>query len=340
MARTATNIVNPAVRKKTRSGSTSTFVRPQASRPTTSKRSNAKPRRSKSVKFNFPQIQMKRLTAERKTDIIGWFFLIAGSLTLVGFLAYQDDALFSAWIAFLTRIVGWGVFVLPLVLLIYGFCILFRRSDRFPHLSFNSLCGFALLYLNILTWMHFLSGGDLDLAAIGQGGGMLGVLFMKILTLVFGKAGSIVLLITWFLLSFALTLDRTLIDIFHSIHSWAKKRCQPRPAPIPQDLQRVAPSQPPVLSQKTAAPSPVITKPIVIPPKAFPPLQSAIPASNNGLPQGFFPLPEQLPLEFSHGRSDSLESFPNDLSASMPSLAVQEISPAAGMDSKDTKTVY
>jgi DNA segregation ATPase FtsK/SpoIIIE, S-DNA-T family len=194
-----------------------------------------------------------KLSPERKLDILGILLALIGLLTLLSLLSPSHGTITGAWVDLLSEVAGWGTFVLPLALLAIGLWMVFRNVEKLPVLSAVRLTGILLVYLNLLTFLHLLSGGEQDLAQAGQGGGYLGWLFERLLVGSIGKAGAVVALVAWLLIALGLALDLSLIDLFGPVverlrRAW-RERTNRRPAPTEGGSvgmpERLIPPEPP-----------------------------------------------------------------------------------------------
>ena len=156
-------------------------------------------------------------------DILGIVLLILGVISLLGFFGGEQVSL-TFWII---RILGWiaglGAILFPVVLIFVGFWFLVRNEQRFPMLSAERMLGVILLYFNILSWMHWFSGGGWDLAEAGQGGGYIGAFFERLLVIALGDGGAAVVMVAWLLLALAFTFDLSIPDLFRKLTKPAVK---------------------------------------------------------------------------------------------------------------------
>ena len=97
----------------------------------------------------------RRLSLDRKLDIIGIFLALVGLVTLLSLVSVNRSSLTSAWIGLLDRAFGWGTYLLPGALLLVGLWLILRNFERIPWPSVERIFGALLLFLNILGWMHF-----------------------------------------------------------------------------------------------------------------------------------------------------------------------------------------
>jgi S-DNA-T family DNA segregation ATPase FtsK/SpoIIIE len=159
----------------------------------------------------------ENLSPERKLDVIGVVLALSGLLTLLSLLASSRSALTGGLIHFLGQIFGWGVYILPVGLLVFGLWLVLRNIDRLPPLSVERATGSVLLFLWLLTAMHaILVVPELAEAAAldGKGGGYIGSLFERLLWFGLGDAGAIIAMLAWLLIALLMTLDLSVEDLF------------------------------------------------------------------------------------------------------------------------------
>ena len=71
-----------------------------------------------------------QLSAERKLDVVGIFLAFIGIIILLGLISANRSAVIGGAIFFLSQIFGWGVYILPLGLLVFGLWLIFRKIER------------------------------------------------------------------------------------------------------------------------------------------------------------------------------------------------------------------
>jgi len=203
---------------KSKSTTGKTRLPAKSTRTTSSARSSKSsvPRRT-SQRRSKSGISWKRISNERKLDILGIVLALGGFLTILSLLSSQRSQVTGWWINSITKVAGWGTFVLPLALLVVGIWLVLRNIEKFPPLSTERIVGVILLYLNILAWMHMSSSGGWEIAAAGKGGGYIGAFFEEILTNSLGRAGAIIVLVGWSLIALGLSLDISIPDLFRKI---------------------------------------------------------------------------------------------------------------------------
>jgi S-DNA-T family DNA segregation ATPase FtsK/SpoIIIE len=162
-------------------------------------------------------LSWKRISNERKLDILGVVLSLLGFLTILSLLSSQRGKVTGWWIDSLSKVSGWGAFVLPLALLVIGIWLILRNIEKLPLFSTERVVGIFLLYLNVLAWLHILGGGGWEIAAAGKGGGYIGAFFEQNLINGLGKAGAIIVLVGWSLIALGLSLDISIPDLFRKI---------------------------------------------------------------------------------------------------------------------------
>ena len=198
--------------------------------PSTSRRGSRKSSKS---------IAVTNLTYDQKVDFIGVMLLLIGLLFLVAFFARHNGTL-TAWMAkSMAQIGGRAGFVIPVGMTLGGLYLIFRKLERLPHLSAGRTIGILLLYMNVLTWLHFSIGGGLSPAQEGLGGGFIGAVLDAVLRNSLGAAGEVVLLVVWLVVALLFVVDIPLPEMVSKIAGW---KPQPKAAlqkAIPYTRERV-----------------------------------------------------------------------------------------------------
>jgi len=187
----------------------------------TKKKSGSAKRRSstkKTIRRSTPARKgLKKLSPERKLDILGVSLTVLGLLLLLSFVTSEEGNLTGAIVRLLYQIAGYGAFLFPIICLVIGVWLIFRNDNKLPMISRGKLVGIVLLFINLLTWIHLLTGGGWDLAKAGGGGGYFGALFERILVRAVGQTGTFVILAGWFLMAIALTIDTAIPDLLRGV---------------------------------------------------------------------------------------------------------------------------
>ena len=203
----------------------------------------------------------ERLSSERKLDLTGILLAVAGILILLTLFASSRSVITAHLMRFLGQLFGWGIYILPVALFIFGVWLILRRNERIPALSLERSVGSILLFIWLLTIMHSIIAQPVmaDAAAFdGVGGGYIGGLFERLLFFGFGFWGAVIILIAWLLIALTMTLDITMQDLFRWIGSALTRlkslAIKPSPPPAPQAADASANGYTP-LKEPPAAPS-------------------------------------------------------------------------------------
>ncbi len=198
-------------KSKTKSRSTRTPARSGAKKASPAR--TVRRRRSSSQ----PSFSWDSISNDRKLDILGIFLALVGFLTLLSLLSSENGTLTGMWISTLTKIAGWGTFVLPIALIVIGLWLVMRNVESLPQLSAERIFGFVLLYLNLLAWFHFFAGGTWDLARQGIGGGYVGAFLQITLVTALGQAGGVILMSAWMIIALVFSFDLSLPEIARAL---------------------------------------------------------------------------------------------------------------------------
>lgn len=159
----------------------------------------------------------ENLSAEKKLDVVGIILAGIGAMILLGIISANRSALIGGIIFFIQQIFGWGVYVLPIGLLVFGLWLVFRKIERIPPLTIERAIGSVILFLWLLTLFHaFVATAETAeaIALTGAGGGALGGLFQRILWAGFGAGGAFIALLAWLIIGVAVTFDKPVTELF------------------------------------------------------------------------------------------------------------------------------
>ncbi|MFW5787245.1 MAG: DNA translocase FtsK 4TM domain-containing protein [Halanaerobiales bacterium] len=154
---------------------------------------------------------------ERKNEIIGILLIAWG---LISILAVFTGAagMVGQWLSeFYYYTAGRGGYILPFLIIIWGFSLV-----RFKGIKFNSrLFGFLLSFIMILALIHtnLFSDFPMEYAGLGRGGGITGGLITWLFINLFGKIGSYIVFSTFLLIGILLWFDIFLKSIFQKIEN-------------------------------------------------------------------------------------------------------------------------
>lgn len=175
-----------------------------------------------------PELERKKLTGEQRLDILGGVLIVLGIFSGLSLFSTGSE-LAIWWAGILKWIVGWGVFALPLGLIISGIYLLLRRIERIPRPPLEKVTGYVLLYITLLGLMHFFGGGMTNpylLAERHGGGGYIGASILNLLHESLGGFGAFLILLGMLLLSLVLSFDVSLSQAV----KLARERIQGQPA--------------------------------------------------------------------------------------------------------------
>ncbi|NLN70023.1 MAG: DNA translocase FtsK [Chloroflexi bacterium] len=184
------------------------------------KQSEAGHRRKQKSKAKPQEHLLSKVTPQRQIEIFAILLVLVGLLTLISLFTQSSNQLTAWWVKNLSVLVGWGVFILPLAIILIGLWVLFKNLERIPKLSLVRIFGILLLFVNLTTWFHLIVDGSFLDARAGQGGGYLGAAFKIGFVQLLGKPGAIVALIAWLLVSLMLTLDLAMANIVKWAAEW------------------------------------------------------------------------------------------------------------------------
>ncbi len=160
-----------------------------------------------------------RLTLDRRLDIAGIILALIGLLTLISLFSASRSVITSSWVSILRVTFGWGIYLLPGVLIGSGIWLIVRKFDRIPRPSLERVVGLFIILIITQAVIHLvLLPGDSDeafaLAAIGEGGGYTGALGLSVLQTAFGIGGAAIALAAGLLIALSLTLDKSVPSLF------------------------------------------------------------------------------------------------------------------------------
>ena len=212
------------VRSSSRSGKREPYIREEE--PVRRPRQSS--RRKPSSRKSYPKERFSILgdiSPERKMDILGVGLAITGLLTLLSLFSANKGGLTSTWINALKSVFGWGVYILPVGLLVLGVWLVARNVERLPRLNIERVIGMLLLFFSLLVAFQ-----------AGSGGGSVGALLQRGLVGAIGTSGTVILVIAWLVVALAMTLDISMQEMF----KWAGPLGKKLKERLDQLLQRLS----------------------------------------------------------------------------------------------------
>ncbi len=184
--------------------------------------------RKRSSRKSYPKDRFSILgdiSPERKMDLLGVALAILGLLTLLSFISPTNSKLTLEWKTLLENIFGWGVYILPVGLLVLGVWLVARHVERLPALNIERILGILLLFFGLLVAFQ-----------AGNRGGSIGEFLQHGLVSAIGLAGAVIVVIAWLVIALAMTLDLSLHDMF----KWAGPLWLKLKERLKQPLQKLA----------------------------------------------------------------------------------------------------
>lgn len=167
---------------------------------------------------------------QRRMDIIGIILLVIGLLTIISLFTKGSSAI-TDWVVWVfSEAIGWGVYILPVLLIVFGLWMLLRNIERIPHLSPERVVGAILLILNILAWFQLINEE--------QGGGKIGAWILSSLEKTLGKPGAVIALIAWLIISLILSFDLSMASVIKALGNAIKKIADEIGTAIKKEISR------------------------------------------------------------------------------------------------------
>ncbi len=177
-------------------------------------------RKSPSKKYYPPQrfSALGRISPERRMDILGVVLTIVGLLTVLSLFSINRSEGSAHWVEMLRAVFGWGLFLVPVALIILGLWLVARNVERLPALTIERVIGILMLFTGLLAAFQGFSDGE-------TGGGYIGAFFERLLVGALGLPGTVIVVIAWLLIGLAMTLDISMEEMFRWISPlWRRLR--------------------------------------------------------------------------------------------------------------------
>jgi S-DNA-T family DNA segregation ATPase FtsK/SpoIIIE len=190
------------------------------------RRKTSKPKSRKTTKQTSRKPQKSNRPAfppQRRIDIFGIILMVIGLLTLISLFTQTPGSVTDWLVTNFSIVVGWGIYFLPVILLVFGLWLLLRNIERIPNLSPERVVGAILLITNVLAWLHLFIDGGINEARLGEGGGYIGAGIKMALESTLGEAGTIVALLAWLFISLILSFDLSMANVIKWLGNSIKK---------------------------------------------------------------------------------------------------------------------
>mgnify|MGYP003681890306 CR=1 FL=1 len=194
------------------------------------------------------------MTNAQRSWIAGLFLLAIAALTVLALLSHDHGSLTILWLGFLRHAVGWGVYIIPLLLGLMGVWVITLGTAHPWRIAWTRSVGVLLLLLTGLSLTSHMLGQSEEAIAVEQGGGYVGYWLNQALSTALGWGGATVALLSILGVGLTLAFDVSLAEVVADfitlvrrgvdwIRAW--KVFQKRPPRPKQD------SFPPIRSQAT-----------------------------------------------------------------------------------------
>lgn len=187
----------------------------------TSKKSKKRGKKASGVSSRQPILS--GISPKRRVDIFGIFLVFIGVLTIISLFTQNNGSITGWWVANLSKIMGWGVYIFPLLLIGLAVWVFLRNNERVPALKFERLIGILFLFFNFTAWFHLILNGGYPEARVGSGGGYIGAAIKTFLVRTLGKPGAAIALVAWLLISLVLTFDFAVLSLFRGLGRFINK---------------------------------------------------------------------------------------------------------------------
>jgi DNA segregation ATPase FtsK/SpoIIIE, S-DNA-T family len=166
-------------------------------------------RSSKSAPSALPPLV--NLSPERKLDLLGVGLAVSGVIIGLLLLSTSNSPVSDTALSIFGFLFGWGAYILPVALILFGLWLILRKIETFPPVSIERVTGLILLSL----WLLIVLQGISENPDPGQqiGGGWVGSLFYQLFYNNIGAVGLLVVLIAWLLIASSLAFDTSVPEI-------------------------------------------------------------------------------------------------------------------------------
>ena len=142
--------------------------------------------------------------------MLGIILALAGILGILALASANRSEVTGSLIGALAFFFGWGVFILPVGLILFGGWLVLRKIERIPPISVERVTGIILFFLFLQTALQGIGSNPPS----PEGGGWLGALFYNILQTLLGDNALLVALFAWLLIALIMSFDLTLPELF------------------------------------------------------------------------------------------------------------------------------
>lgn len=133
---------------------------------------------------------------------------------LLALLSATHDMPISLILDVFSFFFGWGTFILPVALILFGAWLVLRKIDRIPPVSVERVSGLILLFFFAQILLQGIAGNP---SAGSEGGGWSGNFLYHIFEDNLGFGGLLVSISAWFLIAMIMSFDLTLPELFAAL---------------------------------------------------------------------------------------------------------------------------
>jgi len=172
------------------------------------------------------------IAGDAKRSAVAVFLFALAALMILAFLGYSG--MVGEYLEKIVgQLIGLAKYIFTLFLIMAGIILLLRKETSFYT---TKLLGLIVIFLSIIAFFHWLYPARewLKMATKGQGGGYVGYILVWASEKFLGSAGSLVVIITLFIIGLIVTFDFSLIKL---IEKFFKKQMKG------EDENAMAPSQ-------------------------------------------------------------------------------------------------
>lgn len=159
-----------------------------------------------------PPPPLFNLSDERKLDVLGVILALAGVLMILALFSVNHDMAVSVVIDVFQLFLGWGKFIFPIALILFGTWLVLRKIDRIPPISIERVTGLGLLFFFAQSLLQGIAGNP-EPGPDAGGGGWLGSFMYGMLFNLLGDGGVIVAMFAWLLIALIMVFDLTLPEL-------------------------------------------------------------------------------------------------------------------------------
>ena len=168
-------------------------------------------KKSAPVQHSEPLPPLFDISAERKLDILGIFLALGGLVLTLALFSLSRSSVTGTVLNVLDFLFGYGQYILPVALIVFGGWLVLRKIDRIPPVSVERVFGLIMFYLFMQTAIQ----------AVMDDGGWIGNLFYLMLADNLGWGGMLVALLAWGLITLTMAFDLSVPELAEKLRPLA-----------------------------------------------------------------------------------------------------------------------